>query len=151
MHVVDKLLRLARRLDDERLAVLVLEVAGLVGAQTRERVTTRAILGWDMESTLPAVANATLYRVYIDGAAVGQLLPGAVCTAANLGAQATPGSTCQAPFPPLTPGDHTLTLTADLDSDESAQSAPALAVTFTVRVTPTNTRVVRKLATALPK
>src|SRR5262249_50748832 len=64
MHPRDDLLRLAGRLDDERVVVLVLEVAGFVGAQSRERGRHRRRLEPDGRHgrEVDFVGHVALYR-----------------------------------------------------------------------------------------
>jgi len=81
------------------LVMLGVCVVGLV-AQTTPRI------GWDQAATSATVAQGWTYRFYLDGAASGTVLAGVTCAGASA------PFLCSAPFPTLTPGQHTLQLTA---------------------------------------
>ena len=114
-------------------AVLV----GLPHIATAQAATPASKLAWDQVGQSVATASGASYSVYID---TGTPIPltGAVCV---VGVPTTM-ATCTAPFPAMSPGAHTLTLTQVIAGAESPKSTPALAVVFVVVVTPTNIRVV---------
>lgn len=92
-------------------------------------------LQWTEAGQAPVDAQAAEYRAYVDGSTTPAVL--ANVTAVAAGADAT----CEADFPALVPGPHTLELAQVIGGVESVKSAP-LDFTFVVVVTPTNLAVI---------
>lgn len=113
------------------LLLVLLCVPGVVHAQTG---TPASQLVWDQAAPTLAAAQAYVYRAYADGATTASTLP-ATCTGAS-----SP-FVCRAPFPPFTPGSHTLALTAGNEAGESPRSA-VLTFTFVlIPSVPANVRI----------
>jgi hypothetical protein len=119
------------------LALLAIAVlwASPVAAQT---ATPASKLAWDEVGESPAVAQAAIYNLYVDGAGVALNLTSVACVVQTSNAA---NATCTAPFPAMTVGSHTLTLSQVSNGAESPKSAP-LSVTFAIVVTPTGIRIV---------
>ena len=81
------------------LLLLILAAIGLHG-QTPPK------LAWDQAAPSAASAQGWTFRYYVDGGTTGTTLAGVACTGAS-----SP-FVCTATFPTLTPGPHTLQLTA---------------------------------------
>lgn len=121
----------------KRLALSGLFVCALASVAAAQTATPASKLAWDEVGESPAVAQAAIYNLYVDGAGVAVNLTQVTCVAQT----ATPtNATCTAPFPPMTVGPHTLTLSQVTNSVESPKSAP-LSVTFVVVITPTGLRI----------
>lgn len=84
--------------------------------------------GFDQAALTVADANAFTYRAYLDGSAVG-----VVVTTTCVASAVTSVHTCTAPIPALTPGTHTVQLTAANVAGESLKSA---AMSFTIVAVP---------------
>jgi len=115
---------------------LLLLVAGAAMAQTPPTpVFSGKALGWDQTAaSLDEVISFT-YRYYLDGSATGQVLPNITCTGTTV------TFACSSPFPAVTPGPHTIKLTA---GNQAGESAPTGALSFTfmlVPSTPTGLRI----------
>jgi hypothetical protein len=115
--------------------LLVIASASLAAAQT---ATPASKLAWDEAGESPAVAQAAIYNLYVDGAGVAVNLTSVSCVVQTANAA---NATCTAPFPPMTVGSHSLTLSQVSNGAESPKSTP-LTVTFVIVVTPTGIRVV---------
>ena len=107
-------------------------------AQTPTGPTPR--IAWSQDAVDLQEALSLRYRVYVDDVATGQLVS-ATCNA--------PSSpfTCQAAVPALTPGTHTLTLTAarvvsGSQEAESVRSAPLMIVVVVAPNAPQGLRLV---------
>jgi hypothetical protein len=91
-------------------------------AQTTITISAASTIGGDQTASSLAVAQGYVYRMYLDGSSTGTILA-MICTGT-----ASPFQ-CFSPFPPLTPGNHTATITtASVAGGESAKSA---SVSFT--------------------
>ena len=88
-----------------------------------------ASLVWDQPAPTLLLAQEYTYRFYPDGATTGQVLSTVSCAVAPDPAFFT----CRAAFPPFTPAEHTLAITAGNDAGESLPSAT---ITFTFVVLP---------------
>lgn len=121
------------------------KVIALLGAMVLMALTAHAQtpadpskkLGWDVPGQSITVAQASGYNVYVDAGVTPIALQSVVCAS---GGASGPVS-CMAPFPAMTPGTHTVTLTQTSGGAESAKST-GLSITFVVVVTPQNVRVV---------
>jgi hypothetical protein len=113
---------------------LLLACLALSAPLYAQAATPASSLAWDQIGQSVTVAQSAGYTVFLDGAPTGTALASVTCTATGASA------TCSAPFPALTPGAHTLTLTQTISGASSAKSAP-LSFTFVIVVTPTNLRV----------
>lgn len=116
------------------ICLCVVSLASTVGAQT---ATPASKLAWDEAGESPAIAQAAIYNLYVDGAGVAVNLTSVVCVVQTTNAA---NATCMAPFPPMTVGTHILTLSQVTNSVESPKSTP-LSVTFVVVITPTGLRI----------
>lgn len=115
------------------IALSILGVALRVDAQT---ATPSSSLAWDQLGQAPALASGATYRLYVDGAVVGSTVASVTCAVGPSVADAT----CVAPLPPLTAGQHTVTLSQIIDSAESPQSI-ALTFSVVIVVRPTSLRL----------
>jgi hypothetical protein len=96
------------------IALISLTVVAPVLAQAQAGPTSR--FGWSQVATdLPSASGFT-YRAYLDASATGTTLT-ATCTGT-----ASPFS-CTAPIPAVTPGTHTVALTAANVAGESLKSS----------------------------
>ena len=116
--------------------LLVMATIGMLHAQTPIGGGHR--LAWTQAATA-AELNTFTWAIYIDG--TRGPLSSVVCVA-----DAAPNSsTCQVPFPAMTPGQHAIEIlaiqTAGGQAFESARSAP-LGVQFILVATPGNLRVI---------
>lgn len=96
-------------------------------------------LSWDQAAPDLATAQRYVYLHFDDGAAAGVAFPTVTCAAK------TPAVAqlfdCSAPFPPFTPGAHTIALVARDGTVDSAKSS-AFAFTFVVvPAEPVNLRI----------
>jgi hypothetical protein len=91
--------------------------------------TPTSVFLFDQAAPDAATAQAYTYRIYVDGAATGQAVPGVLCvTGATAGVH-----TCRMPFPAFAPGSHSVQLTAGNAAGESGKST---AFTFTLVAVP---------------
>lgn len=119
-------------------AVLLFAVA--LTAQTPGPVAAAGRkVAWDQAAPSLAEAQGYTYRLYVDGAAAPILVTSPV-TCVNPGTAGAP-YVCQTAFPPMTPGPHTLVVTASNDSGESLPSTPFAFQFIVVPVTPRNVRL----------
>lgn len=116
------------------LCLCIVSWASVVGAQT---ATPASKVAWDEAGESPAIAQAAIYNLYVDGAGVAVNLTGVSCVVQPTNAA---NATCTAPFPPMTVGTHVLTLSQVTNSVESPKSTP-LNVTFVIVITPTGLRI----------
>jgi hypothetical protein len=84
------------------IALALVSFASIAQAQTP--ATPKSNLAWDQDAPTLAVATGYEYAVYIDAAP--RLVVAATCTGV-----ASPFA-CQTPIPAMTPGDHSLAVTA---------------------------------------
>jgi glucose/arabinose dehydrogenase len=87
-----------------------------------EQIIGNERFGWDQVAATPAELAALRYLVYVDSAA-GAELQDVSCA----GTPAAAGFACDARLPPMSPGLHSLALSAFIEDDtrlESARSAP---------------------------
>lgn len=112
------------------LCLCALLIAATVHAQT---AIPTSHLAWDILAPDAATAESYLYRYYLDGAVTGAVFMGVTCaTSARFGALPNTQE-CQVAFPAVTPGTHTLEVSAANEAGESTKSAP---FTFTMKVLP---------------
>lgn len=88
-------------------------------------------LAWEEVATNLAEAQSFSYKYYVDGSTAGSPLPTVTCTGT-----ASP-FTCTSAVPTLSPGRHTVNLTA---SSADGESSASNSVTFTLPQTPQNLR-----------
>lgn len=112
--------------------LVILLLAATAGAQT---VVQTDHLGWDQ--TAPALADATRYAYTptVDGAAKPALV-NVACTGS-----ASPFA-CVGDYPALTPGSHSLTLTA---TDGTLASTPSLPFGFVFAINPAQPQNLRNI------
>lgn len=114
------------------LSLLLLLIS--VPALSQTNVTPTSKLIWDYPNVTLAVAQAFGENYYVDAATTGVALTGKTCTfTTNL-------ATCQTAFPALTPGAHTLAITATSSGLESTKSN-VLSFSFVILIVPTNLRI----------
>lgn len=107
-------------------------LAGAAGAQTPPPAVATDRIGFDQPATSADLAMLT-WRYVLDGAAA-QPLAGVTC--APIAGQVD-RHLCQAPWPAMTPGQHTIALIARLtDGTLTIDSAPSAPFTFRFVVAP---------------
>jgi hypothetical protein len=114
-----------------------LYVAGVVGgvwatvvtAQTPPPAGPTSFFQWTQPAASAAAAQALSYRYYVDGATAGTVVTGVTCTG-------TTTITCEAPVPALTPGNHTVQISAASTAGESAKSSPPFSFAYDSVVVP---------------
>lgn len=116
---------------------LVLLFGVTVQAQSNAGPISKLI--WDQPAPDLATAQGYTYAHYDDGAAASTDFTGVTC-AAKVPAVAQLFD-CSAPFPPFTPGQHTVTITAKNVTGESPKSAVLTFTFVVVPGTPTNLRI----------
>jgi hypothetical protein len=103
-----------------------------ISAQTQAVPTSR--LGWEQAAPTFSEAQNYTYRFYANQVTEGEVLLDVSC------AGVTSPFFCTAPFPPFTPGNHTLQVTASNLAGESNRSNT---IAFTFVVTPAEPRSLR--------
>lgn len=99
--------------------------------------TPSSQIGWDQDAPDMATAQGYTYQYLLDAAAP-VVLPGHKC---GTGPAPTTFS-CAAPFPAITPGPHSLTLTASNIAGASLPSTPLSFVFVLIPSPPKNLRIV---------
>lgn len=101
-------------------------------------------LAWDMNHS-QADAQSFTYRVYLNGATTGQVIPTVTCTVANS------VTTCRTSLVGLTPGKYSVQLTAANSQGESGKSVALAFSTITVPNVPFNLRIEMTITGAVIK
>lgn len=83
-------------------------------------------LNWTQDALSLADAQSYTYRLYADGSLTGTVVSSVTCNGT------TSPYACQIPFPIFSPGNHTIQLTAENITGESAKSTPPFAFVFPV-------------------
>lgn len=122
------------------LAVCLLAFIPSVAAAQAPTAGINKKMAWDQTAASLAEAQGYAYRVYVDGSTSPFLIPAVGVSCVNPG---TPGLpfVCMAAFLPMTPGNHSITITAANDSGESLQSVPFAFQFIVVPVPPKNIRL----------
>src|SRR4030095_4421265 len=98
------------------LAAALLFVAVPVSAQVPVAGPT-SFFQWTQSAANAATAQAYVYRYYMDGAATSTMATSVTCAG-------TTTITCEAAVPAMTPGNHTVQISAASTVGESAKSSP---------------------------
>jgi len=119
------------------IAILLLVLIPLRAQAQTANPTSR--LGWSQPGQTVTDASAAGYNLYIDALTVPIPVQSVTCAS---GGAASPDVQCQAPFPAMPPGAHTISLTQKIGTQESGKSSPLLSITFSVVVTPTGLKII---------
>lgn len=108
--------------------VIILTILGIrIEAQAPPSATINSILEWDQAGEN---IQSYEYKYYLDGAVTGFVLNPVTCV----------NNTCSTRFPTVSPGNHTLQLTAQNEAGESTKSSP---FAFAFVVTPSSPSGIR--------
>lgn len=107
--------------------VCALMLATVSLAAQNPNATALNVVGWNQAAPTLADASGYVYRTYDNGSTTPAVMAGVTCAGTVSPYQ------CEAPFPPMSPGNHSLTLTASNIAGESGKSVPFV---FTFIVTP---------------
>ena len=117
------------------LTIALLSITVVAGVAQPTQVAGGQRIAWDQDAPTLADAQGATFKYYPDGSATGVALTSVTCTGT-----ASP-FVCSALFPPFTPGNHSITITATNIAGESSKSSP-FAFNFVVTLgAPRNVRI----------
>jgi len=117
-----------------KILLLVCLIAVPVNAQSPV-ATPNSLLEWDQAALDVSTAQSYIYKYYLDGSLTGFVLSPINCVANGT------LFNCSTKFPTISPGTHTLQLTAGNEAGESLKSSPFGFAFVTVPITPGNIRI----------